>query len=194
MRHHFSWGEVFERSDLLADNGDWDGLIRLYDALGSALADQPSPDDERELRQCRARVARVAMFELPAARAADAVRILVREYEDGLPHCGALWETLAHVRTWQEVGPHLRHPLLRHLVAHARVLRGEDLSPADGLDPAAYGGVPLSLAPWEAESWDVAQHPSSSGRGSGATAIASLSAVGREGRVRLPRPPAEPYR
>ncbi|MFD9483262.1 hypothetical protein ACFWBX_04540 [Streptomyces sp. NPDC059991] len=186
MRHHFSWGEVFERSDLLADDGDWGGLVQLYDAVDAELADKPSPDEERELRQCRARVARVAMFELPAARAADAVRILVREYEDGLLHSGALWETPAHVRTWQEVGSHLRHPLLRHLVAHARVLRGEDLSPADGLDPAAYGGVPLSLAPWEAESWDVAQHPSSPGRSSGATAIASLSAVGRDRRRRLP--------
>ncbi|GAA0598195.1 hypothetical protein [Streptomyces crystallinus] len=185
MGHHFTWAEVYERSDRLADRHDWNGLIQLYDVLDAALCDTPAADD-RELRQCRARVARVAVFELPAARAADAIRILEREFEDGVAHSGALWETLAHVRTWAEVGAHLRHPLLRHLVAHARVLRGEDLSGVDGLDPEAYGGVPLSLAPWEAEFWDVAEHPSSSGRSSGGTAIASLSAVGREGRRRLP--------
>ncbi|OAR26915.1 hypothetical protein A8W25_01065 [Streptomyces sp. ERV7] len=184
MRHHFTWGEVFERTDQLADHQNWNELIQLYDALDAALAD--APPDDRELRQCRARVARVAVFELPADRGADAVRILEREYEDGLAHSGALWETLAHVRVWEEVGPHLRHPLLRHLVAHARVLRGEDLAGADGLDPGACGGVPLALAPWEAEFWDAGDHPGSSGRSSGGAAIASLSSVGREGRTRLP--------
>ncbi|MFK8906316.1 hypothetical protein [Streptomyces sp. YS-3] len=197
MAHHFTWGEVFNQSDRLADERDWDGLVRLYDALDAACADParlPSPEDDRELRQCRGRVARVAVVELPVSRVADAARILEREFEDGPAHSGALWEVLAQVRTWQEVGPHLRHPLLRHLVAHARILRGEDLtpylsSPAGGppsLEPGAYGGAPLSLAPWEAEFWDAETHAGSAGRSGGAAAVPGLSAVGREGRFRLP--------
>jgi hypothetical protein len=48
---------------------------------------------------------------------------------------------------------HLTHRELRHLVAHSRVLRGEELTGAAGLDTAVFAGVPFALQPWERAYW-----------------------------------------
>lgn len=43
-------------------------------------------------------------------------------------------------------------------VAHSRVLRGEDLTGAAGLDTAVFAGVPFALQPWERAHWQTDWH------------------------------------
>ncbi|GAA4871385.1 hypothetical protein [Kitasatospora terrestris] len=60
---------------------------------------------------------------------------------------GPFWEVLATRHTWLRLAPLLDPAPVRRLVAHTRVLLGEDL--AHGVEPDP-GGVPYALEPWEA--------------------------------------------
>ncbi|MFJ2775883.1 hypothetical protein [Kitasatospora sp. NPDC087315] len=63
---------------------------------------------------------------------------------------GPLWEVLATRHSWLRLAPLLTPAPVRRLVAHTRVLIGEDLS--YGAEPAPEG-VPLLLEPWESAGW-----------------------------------------
>ncbi|GAA2819849.1 hypothetical protein RMN57_29635 [Kitasatospora sp. CM 4170] len=63
---------------------------------------------------------------------------------------GPLWEVLATRHSWLRLAPLLGPAPVRRLVAHTRVLIGEDLSYGAEPDPE---GVPLLLEPWEAVGW-----------------------------------------
>ncbi|MEV4611116.1 hypothetical protein AB0K43_00740 [Kitasatospora sp. NPDC049258] len=60
---------------------------------------------------------------------------------------GPLWEVLATRHSWRRLAPLLDPEPVRRLVAHTRVLLGEDLTAEAAPDPE---GVPLVLAAWEA--------------------------------------------
>ncbi|MEU8119409.1 hypothetical protein AB0C21_11955 [Spirillospora sp. NPDC049024] len=87
------------------------------------------------------------------APARHAARIVTREYEVDPWEAAELHEALA-MRPWAELAEHLAHRELRHLVAHSRVLRGEDLTGVSTLDTAVFAGVPFVLQPWERVCWD----------------------------------------
>ncbi|AUY48974.1 hypothetical protein [Streptomyces sp. CB01881] len=63
---------------------------------------------------------------------------------------GPLWEVLATRHSWLRLAPLLGPARVRRLVAHTRVLLGEDLSYGAEPDPE---GVPLVLEPWETAGW-----------------------------------------
>jgi hypothetical protein len=60
---------------------------------------------------------------------------------------GPMPEVAASTHTWSELEPHLAPGPWRAMVAHERVVRGEDLTGAD-VDPAVLE-LPLRLEPWE---------------------------------------------
>lgn len=118
--------------DPLADGERWPELLRL--------AGDPDAATVEERRE----VAHVVASEAPAAFGAAALALFPEDY--GWP--GPLWEVVAE-RPWSELRSHLTDPRTRHLVAHTRVLRGEDLRWDAELDPAVLGAPPW-LLPWEA--------------------------------------------
>ncbi len=128
----------YRNLNLLADEGRWRDLLEL-----AAAADVATAEERRE-------VAHVVALEAPAKIAAA---VLDEFADDDEGYLGPLWEVVAH-RPWRELSPHLRNPRIRHLVAHTRVLRGEDLRSAPDLDPELLG-APSCLQPWEATRWDI---------------------------------------
>ncbi|MFC9963995.1 hypothetical protein ACFVH4_07090 [Nocardia ignorata] len=74
-----------------------------------------------------------------------------------------LCDMFAQNHPWAEADGHLHDPRLRLLIAHARVLRDEDLTGQDlsaetpphcAPEEAEYWLVPLRLQSWEARKWD----------------------------------------
>lgn len=61
---------------------------------------------------------------------------------------GPLPEVAASRHTWMELAPHLPEGPSRSVTAHERVVRGEDLTGADGIDPHILE-IPLRLSGWE---------------------------------------------
>ncbi len=61
---------------------------------------------------------------------------------------GPLPEVAAMSHTWDEMAPHIPSGPARPVFAQERVVRGEDLRGAAGLDPDAFE-VPLRVEPWE---------------------------------------------
>ncbi|MGQ5262827.1 hypothetical protein ACTWLT_18975 [Micromonospora sp. ZYX-F-536] len=126
----------YNNLDLLADAGRW------HDLLSFAATVDAGPVGERR------EVAHVVALEAPAGIAAAAAELFP---DDDRGYPGPPWEVLAQLHTWRELSPHLINLRMRHLVAHTRVLHGEDLRPAD-LDSQLLG-APLCLQPWEAAGW-----------------------------------------
>lgn len=135
------------------DRGDLDDLVRLVDGLTAArewdriveLRDRCRHALERGLQLWPA--AEYAEYRLaldaPGSHAAPVVT-------DGAGRfaLGPLWEVAASTHTWAELAPHLPPGPARSLVAHERVLRGEDLSEDDTID-ASVLELPLRLQSWE---------------------------------------------
>lgn len=135
----------------LIEGSDLDGLIRFVDALCSAR-DWEGLDQLVE--RCREAVHRgkqvfaAAEFaeyrialEAPPAHAGPVVSEAAGRY--GL---GPLWEVAASTHTWSDLEPYLAPGPARAMVAHERVMRGEDLSDAD-VDLVLE--LPLVLQSWE---------------------------------------------
>ncbi|MDR6320848.1 hypothetical protein [Actinoplanes couchii] len=106
---------------LLVDSGRWADLLDL--------ATRDDPDTEK-----RRQVAHAVALLAPPAFAVAAAQAFPQD--TGFP--GPLWEVVAH-RPWRELEPHLTDPHVRRMVAHSRVLYGEDVLP---------------VAPWEVAHWD----------------------------------------
>ena len=77
---------------------------------------------------------------------------------------GPLTEVAASSHTWEQLDEHLPEGTARTLVAHERVVHGENVTTADGIDHRLLD-MPLTLAPWEpsyptaAYRSDRANHP-----------------------------------
>lgn len=147
--------ELFGLVDRLADERRWDDIRALYDRLDDAYVPMVAPGTQEEfqkdhgLRRAFHWIGRLMAEQGPPWHA---VHIVTREYENARPAAQDLHEALA-MRPWAELDEHLIHRELRHLVAHSRVLRGEDLTGAAGLDTAVFAGVPFALQPWEGACW-----------------------------------------
>ena len=135
----------------LIEGSDLDGLIRFVDALCSAR-DWDGLDELvircREATQRGKQVFAAAEFaeyrialEAPPAHAGPVVSEAAGRY--GL---GPLWEVAASTHTWLDLDPHLAAGPARAMVAHERVMRGEDLS---GADVDLVLEIPLVLQSWE---------------------------------------------
>lgn len=139
--------------DLLITRADLDGLIRLTDEHCSA---RNWPGLERLASRARWAIgtgrqlwpaATHAEYRLALEAPAEWAASVVHD-EGGHFSLGPLTEVIAQNHTWSEVVNHLDRSVATGIVAHERVLRGEDLrAEADSLiDPFS---LPLIVEPWE---------------------------------------------
>ncbi|MDJ0665581.1 MAG: DUF6183 family protein [Acidimicrobiia bacterium] len=140
-----------ELADLI-EGSDLDGLIRRIDGICSAR----EWDDLIELRdRCLEAVTRgkqlwgVAQFaeyrlalEGPGPYAGRVIKEGAGRFA-----LGPLWEVAASTHTWNEISPHVDDVRLRTLIAHERLLRGEEV-PQGEIDRHVLE-VPLQLETWE---------------------------------------------
>ncbi|MGW6915271.1 hypothetical protein ACWGB8_15855 [Kitasatospora sp. NPDC054939] len=171
----------------LADEGRWPELLRIYRLRRAAAAAAAGEEwAAAETAPLGHLIARGAPPEV-AARLFD---------RDGGPgsaagigdhDAGPLWEVLATRHSWLRLAPLLGPAPVRRLVAHTRVLVGEDLSYGAEPDPE---GVPLLLEPWETAGWGeggrVREYPG----GGGSRSSLLVLPASREGLgpVELPEP------
>ncbi|MFC8454952.1 hypothetical protein [Kitasatospora sp. NPDC057223] len=134
----------------LADEGRWPELLGAYRQARAAAAVRAG--------ETRAAAETAALGHLIAHAAPPEVAVRLFD-ADGGPgtaagvgdhDSGPLWEVLATRHSWLRLAPLLGPPAVRRLVAHTRVLAGEDLSYGAEPDPE---GVPLVLEPWETAGW-----------------------------------------
>ncbi len=139
--------------DRLITRADLDGLIRLVDEHAAAhdwarlqrLAQRArwAIGTGRQLWPAATHAEYRLALSAPASWAASVVH-------DGGGHfsIGPLTEVVAQHHTWAELAPHLHRSAAAGIVAHERVLRGEDLRrlARELLDPFE---LPLLLEPWE---------------------------------------------
>ncbi|MEE1787519.1 hypothetical protein PUR71_32130 [Streptomyces sp. SP17BM10] len=134
----------------LADEGRWPELLAVYRrARAAAVARCGELFGAAEAAPLGHLIAYAAPPEV-------AVRLFDRDGGPGAVagpgdhDAGPLWEVLATRHSWLRLAPLLVPARVRRLVAHTRVLIGEDLSYGAEPDPE---GVPLMLEPWEAAGW-----------------------------------------
>jgi hypothetical protein len=133
--------------------GDLDALVRLVDGL-CASRDWATVVELRD--RCRQALERGLQL-WPAAEYAEYRLALeapgpfagpVVETEAGRFALGPLWEVAASTHRWEELRDHLPDGPARTLCAHDRVLRAEDLTGDDTIDPHVLE-LPLRLQDWE---------------------------------------------
>ncbi|MFI6443963.1 hypothetical protein [Kitasatospora sp. NPDC050543] len=134
----------------LADEGRWPELLGIYRRARVAAAALAGED--------RAAAQTAPLGHLIAHGAPPEVAVRLFDEDGGAGSAagvgdhdaGPLWEVLATRHSWRRLAPLLGPPAVRRLVAHTRVLLGEDLSYGAEPDPE---GVPLVLEPWEMAGW-----------------------------------------
>jgi Family of unknown function (DUF6183) len=127
------------RIDHLCADRDWRGVLDLRDRCRKAL------ERGRQLWPAASHAEYRLALEAPGREAAA---VLVPGA--GRFALGPLAEVAASTHTWAELGPHLPATPEAGLVAHERVVRGEDLTAeVDRVPPALE--LPLRLQPWEPE-------------------------------------------
>jgi hypothetical protein len=129
--------ELLRRIDDLCDDRDWDGLADLRQRCRAAFA------RGRQLWPAASHAEYRLALQAPGPWAASVV-----EPGAGQFALGPLSEVAASTHTWEELASHLPASPEAALVAYERVLRGEDLTGAAGVEPALVE-LPLRLEPWE---------------------------------------------
>lgn len=137
--------ELVREVDRRTAGGDWDGLVRLRDRCRAAL--------ERGLQLWPA--ASLAEYRLALHAPGPYAAAVVGEGA-GRFALGPLAEVAASTHRWAELAPHLADGPQAGIVAHERVVRGEDLS-GEPVPFADVLSVPLSIQPWEPE-WPLATY------------------------------------
>jgi resuscitation-promoting factor RpfA len=137
--------ELVREVDRRTGAGDWDGLVRLRDRCRAAV--------ERGFQLWPA--ASLAEYRL-ALRAPGRWAGAVVTEGAGRFALGPLTEVAASTHAWADLAPHLAPGPLAGVVAHERVVRGEDLRHA-AVPFADVFDLPLALEKWE-PSWPVAQY------------------------------------
>jgi resuscitation-promoting factor RpfA len=131
--------------DRRTDAEDWDGLVRLRDRGRAAV--------DRGFQLWPA--ASLAEYRLALRAPAPWAGAVVIEGA-GRFALGPLAEVAASTHEWAELAPHLSDGPLAGMVAHERVVRGEDLSGV-AVPFAEVLDLPLRLDTWEPE-WPVADY------------------------------------
>jgi hypothetical protein len=137
----------------LVELGDLDELVRHLDRLCRA-ADWEGVTDLRD--RCRAALERGRQLWPVASHAEYRLAleapgpIAARVVLPGAGHLslGPLTEVVAARHRWDELADHLSDGPTRAITAHERVIRGEDLTADDRIDPRVIE-LPLTLEPWE---------------------------------------------
>ncbi|WP_328397507.1 hypothetical protein OHS70_14585 [Streptomyces sp. NBC_00390] len=156
------------------------------DRFDRSIAESSDAEARRESANSRGLVTHTFVVEAPGEYAEAVARLVELAWSQ---RRSLFFEAVAEHWTWRQVGPHLSDPELRHLVAHSRVLRGEDLARASGsLGPELFGDIPFALQTWEAEFWDVENSPMSYGRHGSAGGFDGIPVHDVTARVGLPLP------
>ena len=129
--------ELTRHIDRLCSAGDWDALVDLRDRCRRAL------ERGKQLWPAAAHAEYRLALEAPAPWAGA---VLVPGA--GRFALGPLTEVAASTHTWAELASSVPPGPLAALTAHERVLRGEDLTGDDRIDPQVLE-LPLVLQPWE---------------------------------------------
>jgi hypothetical protein len=137
--------ELIREVDRRTDSRDWDGLVRLRDRCRAAL--------ERGFQLWPA--SSLAEYRL-ALRAPAPFAAAVLSEGAGRFALGPLPEVAASTHTWDELAPYLTPSPTAGIVAHERVVRGDDLRGAD-VPFADVFDLPLAVAEWEPE-WPLAEY------------------------------------
>jgi hypothetical protein len=138
--------ELIREVDRMCERRDWPGLVRLRDLSRAAVARGRQLWPAASLAEYR------LALEAPGRFAAQAVAEQVGRFT-----LGPLPEVAASTHTWSELAPHLDGGPVAAVLAHERVVRGEDLSGGGGMAPVApvspasdpFAPLPLALQPWE---------------------------------------------
>ena len=125
------------RIDHLCADRQWTGVLDLRDRCRRAI------ERGRQLWPAASHAEYRLALEAPGREAAA---VLVAG--TGRFALGPLAEVAASTHTWAELGPHLEATPEAGMVAHERVVRGEDLTGDDHVDPSVLE-LPLRLQPWE---------------------------------------------
>lgn len=123
--------------DGLCASRDWDGVVELRDRCRHAI--------ERGLQLWPA--AEFAEYRL-ALEAPGTYAGAVLVEGAGRFALGPLWEVAACSHSWADLSDHVPLGPARTLCAHERVIRGEDLTGDESIDPGILD-LPLVLASWE---------------------------------------------
>ncbi|MER7765299.1 hypothetical protein [Kitasatospora sp. NPDC096140] len=171
----------------LAEDGRWHELLAAYRQGRAAAVVEAGEETAAAL------TAPLGHLIAYAAPPELAVRLFDRDGGAGTVagvadhDAGPLWEVLATRHSWLRLAPLLGPPPVRRLVAHTRVLLGEDLSYGAEPDPE---GVPMRLEPWEASGWEESARVREYLPGGGARSALLTLPPSREGlgAVELPAP------
>lgn len=137
--------ELVEASDLdgliravdgLAGSRDWEGIEALRDRCVEAVG------RGKQLWG----VAQFAEYRLALEAPAEHAGAVVVEGA-GRNTLGPLWEVAASTHTWDELEPHVSQARPRALVAHERMIRGDEVD--ESAVDASVLDIPLRRAPWE---------------------------------------------
>lgn len=137
--------ELIRECDRLCERREWSELTRLGDRARVAF------ERGHQLWPAAARAGYRLALEAPAEWAVPAV-----EAGAGPFTLGPLTEVLASTHGWPEVAGHLHDGRVAALVAHERVVRGDDLDAEADIDRTVLD-VPLRLARWEPD-YEVATY------------------------------------
>lgn len=129
--------ELTRHVERLCAARDWDGLVDLRDRCRRAL------ERGKQLWPVASHAEYRLALEAPATYAAAVV-----EPGAGQFALGPLAEVAASTHPWADLAPHLPPGPLAAVVAHERVVRGEDLRADDRIDRNVLD-LPLVLQPWE---------------------------------------------
>jgi hypothetical protein len=121
--------------DGLCESRDWDGLVELAARCRQATERGKQVWAAAEFAEYR------SALEAPAPFAAAVVVEGAGRFS-----LGPLWEVAASTHTWADLQPHLESARPRAMVAHERVIRGDDLLGEDVEDVLE---IPLRIEPWE---------------------------------------------
>jgi hypothetical protein len=123
--------------DGLCSSRDWDGVVELRDRCRHALERGLQLWPAAEFAEYRLALEAPPSFAGPVV-VAGAGRFAL----------GPLWEVAASTHGWDDLRDHISTGPARSLVAHERVMRGEDLRGDDSIDPGVLE-LPLRLMEWE---------------------------------------------
>lgn len=135
--------ELLRRVDALCDAADWDGLVDLRDRCRAAFR------RGFQLWPAAAHADYRLALQAPALWAAGVIGSTAGSGSGASAFSlGPLTEVVASSHAWADLAPHLPAGPDATLVAHERVVRGEDLTGEARVDPGVLE-LPLRLAPWE---------------------------------------------
>ncbi len=123
--------------DRLCANREWDGLVELRDGCREAVQRAKQVWAAAEFAEYR------MALEAPGPFAGAVVTEGAGRFS-----LGPLWEVAASTHSWEDLADHVPSGPMRSMVAHERVVRGEDLTGDGSIDPHVLE-IPLRLEQWE---------------------------------------------